>query len=200
LAGQDRRFEIVLTQLQSLFEKKYTPVALYIYRQDEPTWVYFPVFFSNWPAIESVVSIVFGQIIPEKQNVVKLKSFSLLFGTQLFKALGDPSRLRILNLMIHNHELSITDLELILNFTQTKTARLMGILKNANLVQSRRVDQWVLYQIKDEANDLLNVLMEYLQKEPQLIQDLSHCQVLNSNRELSINKLAAKQYNPTAYS
>ena len=128
--------------------------------------------------------------------MIKLKSFTLSYGVQLFKALGDPSRLRILSLMLHNEALTITDLELILNFTQTKAARLMGVLKNANLVQSRREDLWVLYSIKEEAAELLNQLMEYLQKEPQLLDDLALCQVLNSNRELSVNKLAAKQYKP----
>ena len=46
-----------------------------------------------------------------------------------------------------NKELSISDLEHILDFTQTKTSRHLIYLKNAGLVGSRRVDQWTFYYI-----------------------------------------------------
>jgi ArsR family transcriptional regulator len=142
------------------------------------------------------MSIVFAPHTNDKAPALKLKSFSLAFGTQIFKALGDESRLRILFLMFHKEELTITDLELILNFTQTKTARLMGILKNAGLVQSKRVDHWVFYKIKDEASDILRDLLMFMEKEPQLQNDLALCRVLETNRELTENKLEAKQYKP----
>lgn len=132
----------------------------------------------------------------EKSAVLKLKSFSLSFGTQIFKALGDESRLRILFIMLHQKELTISDLELILDFTQTKTARLMGILKNAGLVQSKRKDHWVFYNIKEEAYDLLNDLLLFMEKDPQFQEDLALCKVLATNRELIVNKLALKQYKP----
>jgi ArsR family transcriptional regulator len=132
----------------------------------------------------------------EKAPFLILKSFSLPFGVQAFKALGDESRLRILFILLHFPELSITDLELILDFTQTKVARQMGVLKNASLVQSRRVDHWVLYKIKDEAFELLKDLLAYLEKESQIQKDLAICEALSSNRELSINKIALKQYKP----
>ena len=133
---------------------------------------------------------------PEKTSVLKLKNFSLSFGTQIFKALGDESRLRILNLMFYKEELTISDLELILDFTQTKTARLMGILKNAGLVQSKRKDHWVFYRIKYEASELLSELLLFMEKDPRFLEDLALCKVLETNRELIVNKLALKQYKP----
>jgi len=132
----------------------------------------------------------------EKQAVLKLKNFSLAFGVQLFKALGDESRLRILNVLFHKGELSITDLELIMDFTQTKTARLVGLLKNASLIQSRRIDHWVFYKVKEEASELLGTLLEFMERESPFQSDLSNCDALSTNRELSINKLAMKQYKP----
>ena len=132
----------------------------------------------------------------EKSTSLKLKSFSLSFGVQLFKAMGDESSLRILNALFHNGELSITDLELIMNFTQTKAARLVGILKNANLIQSRRVEHWVLYKVKEESAELLGEILEFMEKEDVLQKDVFTCAALSSNRELSINKLAMKQYKP----
>ncbi len=132
----------------------------------------------------------------EKSPALILKSFPLPFGVQAFKALGDETRLRILHILFHFGELSITDLELILDFTQTKVARQMGVLKNASLIQSRRVDHWVLYKIKDEALEFLSGLLSYIEKEAQIQKDKSVCEVLSSNRELSINKISLKQYKP----
>jgi ArsR family transcriptional regulator len=135
----------------------------------------------------------------EKSPFLILKSFSLAFGVQAFKALGDESRLRILYILLQFEELSITDLELILDFTQTKVARQMGVLKNARLVQSRRVDHWVLYRIKDEAVELLSGLLVYIEKEPQVQKDKAICEALSTNRELSVNKISLKQYKPVGH-
>lgn len=116
------------------------------------------------------------------------------FGAQLFKALGDSSRLRILHLLYSQPDLSISDIEVILDFTQTKVARLVILLKNAGLVQSRRREQWVLYQIKDEASELIGYVMDFLQKDPVLQDDLANCQNMASNRELSRIKLNERFY------
>jgi ArsR family transcriptional regulator len=130
----------------------------------------------------------------EKFSTIKLKTFSLSFGAQLFKALGDSSRLRILHLLYSQPDLSISDIEVILDFTQTKVARLVILLKNAGLVQSRRREQWVLYQIKDEASELIGYVMDFLQKDPVLQDDLANCQNMASNRELSRIKLNERFY------
>jgi ArsR family transcriptional regulator len=127
---------------------------------------------------------------------LRLKNISLSSGTQVFKALADESRLRILNLLLFKDDLSISDLELLLEFTQTKTARLMGILKTAGLVQSRRQDYWVLYRLKEEAAELLEGLMELMEKDSQLQKDIRACEAMESNRELTLNKLALRRYKP----
>jgi ArsR family transcriptional regulator len=134
-----------------------------------------------------------------KLPVLRLKNISLASGTLVFKALADESRLRILNLMLFREELSISDLELILDFTQTKTARLMGLLKTAGLVQSRRQDYWVFYKLKEESVELLQDLLGLMEKDPIFQKDIRSCEVMESNRELMINKLALRQYKPRNY-
>jgi ArsR family transcriptional regulator len=52
---------------------------------------------------------------------MKLKNFGLTFGEQIFKSLSDQARVRILHLLLKNGEMTISDLEHILDFTQTKT-------------------------------------------------------------------------------
>lgn len=135
----------------------------------------------------------------EKNPVLKLKSFSLAFGTQVFKALGDDSRLRILHLLLKRDELSVTDLEMILEFTQTKTARLLGILKNAGLVQSRRENYYVFYRITEESSEILSDLLGFMEKDPTFQHDLQMARVLELNRELTRQKIDDKQYKPNPF-
>ncbi len=120
---------------------------------------------------------------------MRLKNFTLVFGSQIFKAFSDESRVRILYLLNHFPELCISDLEHILGFTQTKTSRHLTYLKNSGLVGSRKQDQWVFYQIKEEVKDFVSQIFRYLDKDPNLLNDLNIFQVLESNRELAIHKI-----------
>jgi ArsR family transcriptional regulator, arsenate/arsenite/antimonite-responsive transcriptional repressor len=125
---------------------------------------------------------------------MRLKNISLSYGMRIFKALSEESRVRILHLLLQNRELSISDLELILDFTQTKTSRHLGYLKNAGLVGSRRVDQWIFYYILDEAQEIIQQIFRFIQKDVNLIRDQEVYHILHSNRELAINKIENNPY------
>lgn len=125
---------------------------------------------------------------------MRLKNFSLNYGTQIFKSFADESRVRIIHLLYKNDELSISDLESILDFTQTKTSRHISYLKNSGLVNATKKDQWVFYSIKDEVYDMVDQIFEFLNKDVQLQKDQEIYHVMNSNRELAMNRLAAKGY------
>jgi ArsR family transcriptional regulator, arsenate/arsenite/antimonite-responsive transcriptional repressor len=120
---------------------------------------------------------------------MRLKHFSLAFGEQVFKALADESRVRILNLILRNKEMCISDLEQVLDFTQTKTSRHLAYLRSAGLVAPRKLDQWVFYSLKDEATDFINQIFNYLERDSNLQKDLETYRILYSNRELAVNKL-----------
>ncbi len=123
---------------------------------------------------------------------MRLKNFTLAFGAQFFKAFSDESRVRILFLLNSNSELCISDLEHILEFTQTKTSRHLTYLKNSGLVGSRKQDQWVFYHLKDEVRELVNLIFQYLHRDAVLIRDLDTIKVLESNRELARYKIPGK--------
>ena len=123
---------------------------------------------------------------------MRLKNFTLGFGSQIFKAFSDESRVRILFQLHHYSELCISDLEHILDFTQTKTSRHLTYLKNSGLVGSRKQDQWVFYHIKDEVKDVVNQIFTYLSKDPLLLNDLQTSRVLESNREMAIHKIKGR--------
>ncbi|AFL83023.1 putative transcriptional regulator [Belliella baltica DSM 15883] len=125
---------------------------------------------------------------------MRLKNISLNYGMRVFKALSEEPRVRIIHLLIQNKELSISDLEHILDFTQTKTSRHLIYLKNAGLVGSRRVDQWTFYYILEEAIEIINQIFKFIQKDISLIKDQEVYEILHSNRELAINKIQNNPY------
>lgn len=120
---------------------------------------------------------------------MRVKNFSLNFGLGVFKAFSDEARVRILFLLHKQEEMCITDLEHILDFTQTKTSRHLRFLKNAGLVSSRKVDQFVYYRIKNQAGDIIAQIFQYMNKDAVLLNDLETFRILYSNRELAIWKL-----------
>ena len=113
---------------------------------------------------------------------------------RIFKALSEEPRVRILHLLMQNKELSISDLELILDFTQTKTSRHLIYLKNAGLLGSRRVDQWMFYYILEEYVEILQQIFKLIQKDINLTKDQETVEILKSNRELAENKIQNNQY------
>lgn len=128
---------------------------------------------------------------------MKLKNLSLSYSTKLFKALSEEARVRIINLL-HNHgEMCISDIEQILDFTQTKTSRHMSFLKNAGIVGYRKSDQWIFYYIQDEVKSILNQIWGYIEKDSVLSRDIEVFEVMYSNRELAIFKREAsnRSYN-----
>ena len=125
---------------------------------------------------------------------MRLKNFSLTYGTQVFKSFSDEARVRILFLLYQNNELCISDLEQILGFTQTKTSRHVNYLKNAGLVNYRKADQWIFYFLKEEAFDIVSQIFSYLNKDSVLMNDQETYNILLSNRELAVNKLESKSY------
>lgn len=125
---------------------------------------------------------------------MRLKNISLNYGLRIFKALSEEPRVRILHLLMQNKELSISDLELILDFTQTKTSRHLIYLKNAGLLGSRRTDQWMFYYILEEYLEILQQIFKLIQKDTNLTKDQETYEILKSNRELAANKIQNNQY------
>lgn len=125
---------------------------------------------------------------------MRLKNFTLSFITQIFKCMSEDSRLRILFLIHENKEMCISDLELILDFTQAKTSRHLTYLKSNGVLNSKKVDQWVFYYVKEEVKDLLSQGLRFVEKDQALQKDLETFKVMYSNRALALNKLHNKKW------
>ncbi|WP_299987699.1 metalloregulator ArsR/SmtB family transcription factor [uncultured Pontibacter sp.] len=125
---------------------------------------------------------------------MRLKHFSLSFGEQVLKALADDSRLRMLHLILRNKEMCTSDLEHVLDFTQTKTSRHLAYLRNAGLVTPRKLDQWVYYSLKEEASDFVQQIFTYLERDAMLQKDQETYRILYSNRELAVNRMQTRRW------
>ena len=94
--------------------------------------------------------------------------------SQTFKALAEPVRLRILNLLINQESLCVCDLVSVLELGQSTVSRHLAYLKNAGLVHSWRDGTWMHYAIDPKSLTVLNldVLKEQFKQAPQLSTDI----------------------------
>lgn len=68
----------------------------------------------------------------------------------LFKILADPTRLRILLLLVTQGELCVCELTHALDVIQPKISRHLALLREAGVVLDRRQGQWVYYRLNPE--------------------------------------------------
>ena len=95
---------------------------------------------------------------------------------QLFKALSDEARLRILNLILETGELCVCDIQRVLGFTQTKVSRHLAYLKHSGILQDRRLGGWMMYSLANQdepaAKILFKELRDLFKDEPVLNSDI----------------------------
>ena len=84
----------------------------------------------------------------------------------LFKALSDETRLRILNLL-RGGELCVCEVMDVLQMPQPRISHQLRILKGAGLVVDRREGKWVIYALEtsgedDPASSVLQILQDQM--------------------------------------
>lgn len=94
---------------------------------------------------------------------------------ELFKALSEESRLRILALVIEG-EMCVCEIEACLNLTQSNASRHLTVLKKCGILESYKNAQWTFYRIdesfKKKHTDLWSYLVNNLNKLPTYHTDL----------------------------
>lgn len=80
---------------------------------------------------------------------------------EIFKALGDENRIRILNLLIRE-ELCVCEIETMLGMTQSNVSRHLNKLKSAGIITSDKKSQWVYYEVNNKFIKENNLLYEFL--------------------------------------
>ena len=96
----------------------------------------------------------------EKNQYEDLDEETLFLVSQTFKALSDPTRIRILNLLC-TEEHSVTEIAEKLNLSQSTVSHQLRFLKQLRLVKFRR-EGTTLYYSKDD-DHIMHLLMQAIE-------------------------------------
>lgn len=103
---------------------------------------------------------------------------------ELFKALAEDNRLRILSLLMAS-DLCVCEIESVLNMTQSNVSRHLTALKQCGILRSYKKAQWVYYGIndrfKEEHTELYQYLIKRLKDLPTYQQD--QCNIIKGQQE-----------------
>jgi ArsR family transcriptional regulator len=95
---------------------------------------------------------------------------------QLFAALADPTRLRLLNLM-QGREVCVCYFVEILKQGQPKISRHLAYLRRAGIVEARREGKWMHYRIERPADtraaSVLDAALMSFESDPKMQADLA---------------------------
>jgi ArsR family transcriptional regulator len=84
---------------------------------------------------------------------------SMRQAVKIFKALSDPTRLRILMLLLQR-ELCVCELVFSLKMEQSRISHQLRILRDADLVEDIRDRKWTNYRIPDKTKKNLRALFD----------------------------------------
>ncbi len=103
------------------------------------------------------------------ENLAKIAQQYLLDGitathiADLFKALSDPTRVRIIGVLA-NMEICVGDLCLVLGMTQPAVSHQLRLLRNLHLVRARKEGRHVFYTLDDaHIHDLFEQGLAHIQ-------------------------------------
>lgn len=84
-----------------------------------------------------------------QQELIKEGEGDIDFLASIYKALGDPTRLRIIY-VLSKSSLCVCDIATLLDMTQSAISHHLRILRNLNLVKFKREGKLVIYSLDDE--------------------------------------------------
>lgn len=89
---------------------------------------------------EQTVESIKNDILPEET----IKSLS-----EIFKALGDPTRLKIIH-VLSKHQLCVCDIAEILDMSQSAISHQLRVLRGLRLVKFRKEGKQAIYSLDDD--------------------------------------------------
>ncbi len=81
---------------------------------------------------------------------------------ETFKALADPTRLRILHLLTGG-ELCVCEIMKVLDVRQSKASRHLAVLRRVGLVTDRREGAWMYYSLAEPGSETQRWVVQWLQ-------------------------------------
>lgn len=120
----------------------------------------------------------------EKQYNYLSQNDNLAQSAQMFKALGDESRLRILGLLQYG-ELCVCDIMEVLKLPQSTASRHLAYLKNSKWVCATRQGKWMYYQL--DFSTIENTIHS------QIMQHLAGLQEIKADQQELVKHLLIKE-------
>lgn len=80
-------------------------------------------------------------------RIYEIKDVLPMTPTELFKALADETRVRLIQLLVREGELCVCELTAALDESQPKISRHLALLRSSGLLADRRAGQWVYYRL-----------------------------------------------------
>ncbi|GAB1422173.1 metalloregulator ArsR/SmtB family transcription factor [Anaerolineales bacterium] len=81
---------------------------------------------------------------------------------ELFRAMGDANRMRIISILMH-HELCVHDMAQLLNMSQSAVSHQMRALRQMHIVKSRKDGRHVFYTLDDNhVQQLFSIGLEHV--------------------------------------
>jgi ArsR family transcriptional regulator len=104
---------------------------------------------------------------------------------RLYRALADPTRLRLINLMA-DQEMCVRHLVGVMNMPQPKVSHHLAYLRRAGIVSARRDGNWVHYRLAVSGDSnveaIVKVTLVALKKDPKLQRDLHRLGLVPNRR------------------
>jgi ArsR family transcriptional regulator, arsenate/arsenite/antimonite-responsive transcriptional repressor len=105
--------------------------------------------------------------------------------TKLFKALSDPNRLRILNMLVEK-DLCVCEITEILQLATSTVSKHLSLLRDADLILDFKEGRWINYSLNQEIkkefiSTTLNALLKELKNEEQVLNDLTKVKTVDRN-------------------
>jgi ArsR family transcriptional regulator, lead/cadmium/zinc/bismuth-responsive transcriptional repressor len=88
--------------------------------------------------------------------------------SQVLSMAGSETRLQILYLLKEEAELCVCDISDVLHMTMPAVSQQLRKLKDANIIQSKKVGQTVFYALKQQYLDVIQPLFQYIDGKPKV--------------------------------
>ncbi len=106
---------------------------------------------------------------------------------QVMKALGDETRMRILNLL-KDGDLCVCEIEVLLEVNQSNTSRHLNKLTNAQIIEYYKVAKYVYYKLNEDTLKQYPFIKEVIETEAiKLKQCKVDCERLEKYRKTNLN-------------
>ncbi len=112
-------------------------------------------------------------IVNNKLDIIKeksLKNWEESKLVDLFKTIGEGTRAKILLLLTIVPELFVCEIVDLLKMEQSAVSHQLKVLRNKDLVKSRKVGKLVYYSLKDDhVQDLFSIALEHIREDEGII-------------------------------